>query len=439
MYSKRQGIQDAQSAIQEYDNQINDLKKEKSETNKKSLLICGQIEETTSQLASGLLDNIKLENIAAVAKEIGAIHLITEFNLQHFKLENNKSKLSNLLSHKFHTEHENLMHPVAGTLTKSLKENIELLDSIKESISKLESSPHFKWVVNNIQEPKTFWGRVANVFSSGFFNSKKRFAECQKEVGDLKTAVNQYHELIKHKVNAKKSLEDVKKSIDDVNKHTKIINITEGCISDFDKNTLDILHSTISSHISGCELKAIIPTIRDDAKVLVSKIDALKNKSKHLDDILSHISSEISDRQDRLQKIRTVLSKWKRSKKSYLSGDKSKWLIDTPKGCKKRTSRFIGSYSSTRSSICDYDDYFAYSAAFCTGLVFSSFLIFQLSDVVDSYVTNEVFSELDELSNFDGDMLSDSDLMSMSSEGVDMEALTEDNSSEESLEMVDDS
>jgi len=232
-----------------------------------------------------------------------------------------------------------------------------------------------------------------------FVYKSKRFNKCKAVVGDLTDAFNKHDELIANEIKIKEFIEQLfkeKKPIDDVIQLVKELSYT---IANHEKHALTKLRNIIAEHFKDAELKDILKMIREDAKILVSKLDALNKKEQHIGDIKKHIESEISDRQNRLQKIRTVLSKWKRSSKANLSGDKSKWLKDTPAGCRKRTNRFVQGYSTNRDSIYSYNDYNGYNSALCTGLLFSSFAVFASDQSVDNYVAQEIYSEYEELSD----------------------------------------
>ena len=428
MYSRRQGISDAQSAIDEYDSQITDLSKELSLTISSINNVVEQREATRHQLSYGLLTTSNPDDVSKVANEIGAIHLNSKQQELFKQLESDQKLLNKTLSSDLYINRDDYLHPVTGKLTKALKENNLLLSEINDSITILENAPHFKWVKRELQKKKSLWNSLMSVITFKYFYKEKRLRLCRSAVGNLLDAVDKHDELIKHKSDTLQgidTLEQQKKPIIDA------INLVEKLTNDierFDDLSLNTLRDVISNHFIDCDLKQIILTIRDDAKVLLSKLDALKNKEKHFKDIKTHIESEIADRQERKNKIQTVLSKWRRSNKTFLSGNKTKWLVDTPAGARNRTNRFRDSYSDNRYYINRYEDYNGYSSAFCTGLMFSSFAVFASGYDVDNHVAREVYSEHSEIAELadSGEDILEGHALSEAMESIEVEAGVDD-------------
>ena len=412
MYSRYQGIDDANSAIKEYSNQLADLKSELSKTSSAIELVIKEREASRMQLACGLLTSNTEQDVSVVSNEIGAIHLKIKHGELRNELERDNSLLNKTKNNELYINRETYLHPVAGSITKPLQETKQLLIEIESSIKKLEVAPHFDWVKREIRSDSGFLSLIKALVTLNFLYKNKRLKSCKAKIGNLPDAMDKHDELLQHKKDTLvgiDTLEQQKKPIIDA--INLVEELTEKTIN-FDKLSLNILRDVVAEHFNGCDLKQILSTIREDAKILLSKLDALRNKEKHLLDIKIHIESEISDRQQRQSKIQNVLYKWQRSNKSYLSGDKSKWLKDTPSGCRNRTNRFIDSYSDNRHHISSYNDYNGYNSAFCTGLMFSSFAVFSSDSDLDNYVSREIYSEHSELMDSGEEVLEGSELLS---------------------------
>jgi len=435
MYSKSQGISDAKSAISEYDVQIQQLNSQENGIKLSLTTVSKQSEDTRQQLACGLLQHPTQEAVSHVSSEIGAIHIPSKLSALEKDLETNNTRLDALKQHEHFIRNKELVDPIVGVISVSIRKNKDLLTEIKSAILNLESAPHFIWVKQNINNPSGLFNTLKSWFTFSFMYRNKRLAECESSIGNLHEAVNKHDEFKVHETDTLHALDDLEYQHNSIRSHMQQINTLTDYNSNFDTNSLAVLRNIVASHIEYCDLKQIIQTIREDAKILVSKLEALKQKERNLSDMLDHCRNEITDRLNRQNKIRNVLSKWRRSKQYYLSSDKSKWLIETPLGSKKRTTRFCNTYSSNCNSITNYNDYNGYNSAFITGLGFSSLALFTLGSIDDSYASGEIYSEHQELSDYSGEILEGQSLIDITSSDDNFD----DFSDEDNNEMVDES
>jgi hypothetical protein len=410
MYLKTQGVSDATSAINEYNCQIESLNGELSATSQTLHDVNCDYEKTLQQLASGLLTTYSEDEVSNVANETGAIHLKTKYFELKDELERDKSLLTATADGELYQNREKYLDPLVGTISKPLAENESNLKNIDQIIDELESAPHFHWVKSSLRKPQRNWASIWSILNLSFLYKKKRFNECEDQVGELSTAFDKHDEFLTLKKETAELIEALEAQKKPVVEAVELVDFLSGKIDAFEATSLITLRSLIAGHFKECDLRLLLDTIRPDAKILLSKLDALMNKKKHLEDIASHAKSEISDRESRRDKISYVLLKWKRSSRSQLSGDKTKWLVDTPAGCRRRTTRFVNSYSDNRHCIHVYSDYNGYSNLFTTGLLFASFSVFANDGNVDSYVAREVYSEIGELAETDAEVISDGEL-----------------------------
>ncbi len=406
-YTKQQGIKDARAAIETYQSQIEQFNAQISETQQASAEVKQELHAACQQLATALVSSIDAEDISALAKEISAISLPNVLSSCYETLNKNQEEYEQLSLADVVVNQSRLLDPLVGILVIAERESAKLLAQTDKILTDYEIAPHFSWVKADIQGKRGMVGRIADVLTLKFLLRRKYHEECQATVGDLNDAISRYDDLENQLPQlaeldrqAKQKLQEAKVT---VQRHVDLAI----AIADFDINTRNALIDAVTEHFKTVDVAMLMQNIRADAQVLLAKIAALVKKMEHFDDIIQKCRGEIIDRENRQGKIQVVLSKWSRSSKYYLSGDKTKWLVDTPNNCSVKTNRFCSAYSDQVTHIHRYDDYGSFSNLMLTGLAFSSFQAFASDSQIDSYVASQTFSEHETLAELPAEAVAD--------------------------------
>ncbi|OES24197.1 hypothetical protein [Alteromonas macleodii] len=408
-YTKQQGISDARAAIDTYQSQITQFKGQISETQTASAEIKKELHAACQQLAAALVTSTDAETVNALATEISAITLPQVLASCNAALNDNQAEYDQLSSAEAIVNQTRLLDPLVGTLVKAESENAELLTQADKIIMDYDIAPHFTWVKADAQGKRGVMGGIVDVLTLKFLFRNKYREECQAAVGDLNDAFSRYDDLISKLPQLAELDRQAKQALQDATEQVKRHGDLAKAITDFDQNTKNALIDAVTEHFESVDVAMIMKNIRTDAQVLLAKIAALSKKMEHFDDIVQKCRAEIIDRENRQGKIQTVLSKWSRSSKYYLSGDKTKWLVDTPRSCGVKTNRFCSAYSDQVIHIHRYDDYNSFSNLMLTGMAFSSFQAFAADTQVDSYVANQTFSEHQALAELPPEEVADVD------------------------------
>lgn len=172
---------------------------------------------------------------------------------------------------------------------------------------------------------------------------------------------------------------------------------TDEALNVFDKTMETKITEAIVSHLEFCNLSLINQKIREEAKIILAKADALQKKRRHIDDMTDFLHKEVRDRESRRMKILTVRDKWQKSSRTFLSSNKSKWLLKVPKSWSTKTKKTCEYNHKLADSISGFDNYNRYNRAFSKALPFSSVLLFCADENIQQALKLEIFSEVSEV------------------------------------------
>ncbi len=406
-YTRKRGMSDAQDAIASYDDQIEQLNTQKAEILTSIDEVKSEQEVTRFNLARGILSGVNSEEVHTVSKEVGALHLPSVLAKCHEEKERHLARIEEIEASDDFKNADSLIDLESGTLTQEANEYRDLINETNKSISYWENAPYFLWVKKDMSRGSGIIAKFISAITFAWFGRERKYEECKAVVGPLTTAFENYDKtqqeitqlqssnaMVNEKINAIKSL---------LQEHRDLM----ATVAQFEPEAHDTLLNVLAEHFYSADLVLMKNTIRTEAIPMLAKLEALRKKVEHLKDQKVSCDNEIKDRQERKAKVQNVLMKWQHSSKRVLSGDKSKWLVDVPSNCQRRTTRFCRSYSSQREIIVGYDNYNAFSALFVTGMVFSSFEVFAFEHEVDGYVANQIYSEASAIAETPDDMVLD--------------------------------
>lgn len=127
---------------------------------------------------------------------------------------------------------------------------------------------------------------------------------------------------------------------------------------------LSTLRSVVISQLEGMDLvefsKRLPEEIKSELKLHIGKALTLAGKVEVLGEISKALLADINDRQERKNKVSSVLRKWKRSSKTYLKADKSEWLRTLPERQFEKTRTRLGYYDRCYEATTDFEDFLTY-------------------------------------------------------------------------------
>ena len=134
--------------------------------------------------------------------------------------------------------------------------------------------------------------------------------------------------------------------------------------AEIDAKLLAILRDYFSRFEDFATLRENLPA---QFRLQISTVQALRQKLALFDKNLEVLRSEIQDRQRRQNDISRVVTKWRRSSKTVIQGDKTRWPVTTPQNKSQSTERLLANSHRFGRSVYAFDDYRYYDRGLSVG------------------------------------------------------------------------
>jgi len=362
---KSDGVKMANGAIQSYTQQKNEFELEFKDLCSRQNTLHKQLQESMSQLCQGLIQSVDTAKIQAVAEETGALFLMSSLKKQFVKLSENESRSAEIGGIEEYCDRDKLLNPNNGVYTLAIAKEKGELKFIDDAL-KVYDFKEFQWLYKKgFHEEKEV----------NHFNKFMRFItlaplrESKAEVKVLEhlkcssflSAAEEYDSLCVSKKEFEKEVQHWQSLEDELRGLIKEKAKVDKSITLFEVNCLSQLQSELASHLDGVDFSDIHQGIRPAGKILSAKCHALQEKIDYFENMKTFLKKEIRDRQDRINSISRVKSKWSKKPYDRLRGDKSKWLVTVPNMKRSSTTKRVRWMQTMNYNIYSYDSYSSYS------------------------------------------------------------------------------
>jgi DNA repair exonuclease SbcCD ATPase subunit len=355
-YSRRQGIEDAQAAIEDYDGQIAALSEEKQKVDSAAAAATDGIAEAHGAIAGSLLTNASAEAVSGADAVLGGSVVATRHNELQAELEQINAELAELEQREGFADRVELLGD-NGVLVADVADAESSLAALQEDLAWLRDNPAPEsgmlagasdWITGSKKKRNLLLPKVLGEFGVSRLD---RIAEMEEAanaaVVDAESAVQA----------AKDELSALEQA---VARHAELSARRDS----FDATVFNELQTLVVSTLSGMNLADLQSRLSEeqaeDLKLHIGKAAALDSKVDLYRQLSSSLQNDINDREQRKSGIAKVLPKWRRSRKSYLSSDKSKWLREIPQAQWDKTRTRVGYYDRTYDSIDLFDDWLTF-------------------------------------------------------------------------------
>jgi hypothetical protein len=362
MTSKSELISQGQSAITEYQLQENRLGRELAKQENRRNVLIDSKNSATQQLVSFLMPAMLIDT-EVIGQRIGYLSLNSEKIAIIEKFSVWESRIREIEATSDFQNSRLLIDNATGTLVNERNELNEALKTIQEGLANYNNSPDFQllnktrnginpdnsqllyiWQILTFQVYK--YNKLVNIVLGrfDFESTTSLFADYdskQENILSLEQNLKSLSERI-NKIN--KDVEDHANFSSELANRSKILS--------------DSLSSLVCSYFSRVsDFTEIRQNLGAEYRIQLSTISGLIEQISLMDKSITGLKSEISDRRKRYEGIDKVVKKWRKSKKSSIPGDKSKWLVEGPKSKNTSTTRYIANSSRFSRSVYTFNDY----------------------------------------------------------------------------------
>ena len=359
-YSRHQGIQDAQAAISDYSAQKDALQERLSRLRDDSQALSAGIQSSYREIAAGLLSAVSADAVQAAAQVLGATtpgELRETLEAERRALQERRREIeadSEFASRESLIGQEGSWNLQYAQLDRELSEVSAALQSFRDhDLIWLEEHPQptgfwaglWDWLNGNSQTRKEKTDSVLSTFRALSLNEIR---QRRNDVGRQAAALQADLQALAQRI---ERLEELTRE------HAGIT-----CrLSTFDDRMLGELRGALAQVMDGCDSAELRRRLPENFHLLIGKAAALKDKLTLLEQLSTSLSRQIDDRQQRIVGVQRVLSKWRRSSRSFLRADKTAWLRTLPQSKASATGRWLGHWDVLYGDIIGFDDYLMYS------------------------------------------------------------------------------
>jgi hypothetical protein len=361
MTSKSLLISQGNEAIAEYKSQERILQAELDEQKRAISDVKIQANQAINQLVNFLMPAI-IEDTSTIGQKIGYLSLENEKKSIEAGFVEWQERINAISIKEDFINHELLIHPHTGSLITERNEIGTNIGLIRESLNPYRENSNFvklwdeRFSHNSSELIDRIWRFITlqtlkyntlvnNVLTTfGHENLDSLFADYQDKTNNVNSLEGCYIALAKR-------IDDIITNIKTFDDLTEKLSRKESILFDELKNTLQTYFLRLS------DFKEIRNNLGDKYKIQLSTISALQQKIVLLEKSAEGLKTEINDRRKRQNDIDTVVRKWRRSSKSSIPGDKSKWLVEGPRAKRTSTTRYVSHSRSFSNSVYVFHDY----------------------------------------------------------------------------------
>ncbi|MGI0117679.1 hypothetical protein [Zooshikella sp. RANM57] len=411
-YTTEQGIHDSAFAINCYKEQIQTLEQERNEAKASINVIENQQQQVLERLASLLVTGIEKQHIDYLC-HLGFVHVPDLLQTQKEKQQKALHFIEKCNAENFDDFFSKKLHPQYGQLTQSINESMTILGNLLEQLKKYPVKD-ITLIKEAQHSDKPLLTKLWHLLSCKGFRAHSALKYIGQQTHQPPDQVlNTYQQLQTQQLELRKLIANAEIEANQLHRKKQHLDDCQYFTKHYQTTVTQVIRQDIENNLKITpvdKLQAVLPA---NCKLYISQLHALTQKLKYLNNLEDGLEAEIDDRQQRVAKISSVQRKWRRTRKFYLSGDKSNWLVNVPKMKLQSTQQYSGKCRSVRSSLVEYNDYQGYGdhlysaiAEGVTTAAVSCLMIATLPAVavasVLSDIEAEVFNEhLDEISTLE--------------------------------------
>ncbi|MEM9188356.1 MAG: hypothetical protein AAGF12_04235 [Myxococcota bacterium] len=361
MRTKAEGAQAAQSAMQDYQHQINELQAELDAIGNDRQKAEAELQTALGEVGAVILPSSDAATIAAAVQATGLQQLPgrrAEFEQQR---PGWTARLQAIESDGNFIQRGRLLHPENGTIVVEQAQCRKLVAQLNEYLQRFQIEP-FLWLQNRELQKETSPGAFSSFLRTitfGAAREEKAKQRCCAELG-----FPSWEELSKAYEHAVGQHRQAETRIQQLDAHRAAVlkMVTEHgqlyqWVHHFEDQLLQVLRQEIGQLLVDQDLKAVHRAVPSAARKSAAKCHGLKKKIQYFQDLQHFLNNEIMDRRNRIASIDKVRQQWLLKPYAYLSGDKTKWLVTVPALKRKSAHKRRRWVRDMHEAIDDYDDW----------------------------------------------------------------------------------
>ncbi len=359
-WSKSKAVKAASAAIESYRGQILELESEVGQTTSALNQVVAERREAYQYLASRWVDKGESASLASLNRlvpEIGVAEVVRSVEADH---KDRLDRVPAIEADESFQKRDTLLGQRYPSLLADLQSQKQGFDQQLQSYSFSEflSLIEAQWHLNAAP------GGVRGLFDkiSGKARRRRKTIETVEAVfpnRDLKDIVAEFEQLTDFKQQVSHEIAKQKLALHQLKELVSEYDTICEQIKNFPTIRAEAVAHAMWAYFNRVDMDSLTRVVPRHLRTEFGRCHALTKKKAYLENLLTYLSKEIQDRENRVRSISSTQMKWQRYPKGSV-GNKSKWLVDVPEMKRQGASKRARWVRQSRECFCDYDDYHMY-------------------------------------------------------------------------------
>lgn len=360
MWSKGQGVQAADAAIANYQQQISALNAESESIGADRKVVEAQLDEALLAAACAFLPDASTDALLRAELELN----IPGFKGRRMELEQQRQswlqRMATIERDPSFVRRAALLHATRGELVQE-RQRLEQRRAAANEHSQKFNHEGLQWLEARAHKKETrgglgsFWDTV----TFGGYREDKTKARCCADLGydsfqSLEADLHQTRTTLLGIETRLGELEALRqRTLKLLEDYARLHTWT----SEFEPRACELLRKELVERMKKMELRALHATVRPEARPFIAKADALTQKHQYLSNMRHGLKAEIADRQSRIGAIAKTRQSWMMRPRDRINGDKRAWLLTLPAQKQASTTKRVRFTRRMHTNVYEYDDY----------------------------------------------------------------------------------
>jgi hypothetical protein len=361
MWTKGQGVQAADSALNSYGTQLTELRGEATSVAADQKVVVRELAETLTAVARTLLPDANPATLESAGAALGLPLAARRHEMQSRRAAW-AAELAAIERDAHFVQRQTLLHREHGGFVREQQRCDAVIREGEAQLSIFQANEDFQWLSARADRQQIETGALSSFWDAvtfGGYREERAKARCAAALGfadhaTLEATAFATNAAMQHardtKAHVDKQRARLLKLLDN---HGNLYRWTH----DFENRLRETLEQEVAQWLGRTDLSALHGRAPEPIRPLVAKGHALTKKLDYMANLLQFLEREATDREHRMRAIQQTRTTWAMKPWEQVRSDKSKWLVGLPAAKRASTQKQVRFSRRMHRNIVDYDDY----------------------------------------------------------------------------------
>lgn len=361
MWTKGQGVQAADSALNSYGTQLTELRGEATAVAADQKVVVRELAETLTAASQALLPDASPATLEAAGAALG-LPLAQRRQEMQSRRATWASELAAIERDAHFVQRQTLLHREHGGFVREHQRCDAIVREGEARLATFHANEDFQWLSARSDRRQVETGALSSFWDAltfGGYREDRAKARCAAALGfadhaALEAALFETNSTVQR-------AKDTKAHVD--KQRARLLKLLENhgnlyrWTHDFENRLKETLQQEVSQWLGSSDLQLLHARAPESLRPLVAKAHALKKKLDYLANLQQFLEREVADREQRMAAIQQTRTTWAMKPWEPVRSDKSKWLLGLPAAKRASTQKQVRFSRRMHHNIVEYDDY----------------------------------------------------------------------------------